>query len=375
MIPKNLIEEDILKAIKEVDEKGIPLDRHSTKWSVLYEDNHYPPKYLISIANKFKNGEEWHQSKFSGGLETNQFLESIGFEIVTGGTQKEEFHIDQTKKEETRGVAGGMIVPGTKINNDTLCYIFKCSSQGGMRKSNITNTLVIISNHVKSIYDDRWIDNEFHYTGMGLEGNQRIDYSQNRTLWQSRNNDVELHLFEVFIDGEYTYFGQVELAGEPYQENQLDVNGHNRTVWMFPLKLLEKSISISQKDFEQLNSLKIKKAKRLSLDELKKRAEMASKKPPGERLVTSPQHDRNEYVSEYAKTRAKGICQLCETPAPFKDSNNIPFLEAHHIIWLSKGGPDTIENTVALCPNCHRRMHIINKQQDVLLLNSKTESE
>mgnify|MGYP001327972958 CR=1 FL=1 len=53
MIPKNLIEEDILKAIKEVDAKGIPLDRHSTKWSVLYEDNHYPPKYLISKSTNW----------------------------------------------------------------------------------------------------------------------------------------------------------------------------------------------------------------------------------------------------------------------------------------------------------------------------------
>jgi|TARA_B100001971_G_scaffold211472_1_gene239235 5-methylcytosine-specific restriction protein A len=266
-------------------------------------------------------------------------------------------------------------VPGTKINNDTLCDIFKCSSQGGMRKSNTTNTLVIISNHVKSIYDDRWIGDQFHYTGMGLEGDQRIDFSQNRTLSQSRNNDVELHLFEVFIDGEYTYFGLVELAGEPYQENQLDVNGHNRTVWMFPLRLLEKTISISQKDFEQLNNLKKKKAKRLSLAALKKRAKMASKKPPGKRRVTCTQPDRNEDVSEYAKVKANGICQLCETPAPFKDNNNDPFLEAHHIIWLSKGGLDTIENTVALCPNCHRKMHIINERQDILFLVSKAKEE
>jgi 5-methylcytosine-specific restriction protein A len=268
-----------------------------------------------------------------------------------------------------------MIVSGIKINNDKLCDIFKCSPQGGMRKSNTTNTLVIISNHVKSVYDDRWIDDEFHYTGMGLEGDQQIDYSQNRTLSQSRSTDVELHLFEVFIDKEYTYFGQVKLAGEPYQEEQLDTNGQNRTVWMFPLRLLEKTIPISQDDFEQLNKLKIKKAKKLSLDDLKKRAETAPKKPPGKRRVASSQHDRNAYVSEYAKIKASGICQLCEKPAPFKDRNNVPFLEAHHIIWLSKGGLDTIENTVALCPNCHRKMHILNEQQDILFLVSKVKED
>lgn len=64
MIPKNLTQEDILQAIKEVDANGIPLDRHSTKWSVLHDGKHYPPKYLVSIANKFRNGEEWHQTNF-----------------------------------------------------------------------------------------------------------------------------------------------------------------------------------------------------------------------------------------------------------------------------------------------------------------------
>lgn len=268
-----------------------------------------------------------------------------------------------------------MITPGEKIDNNTLCDNFKCSPQGGMRKSNTTNTLVIISNHVKSIYDDRWVDDVLHYTGMGLEGDQQIDYSQNKTLSRSGNNGVKLHLFEVFIDREYTYFGQVKLAGEPYREEQLDTNGQSRIVWMFPLRLLEKAIPISQDDFEQLNKLKVKKAKRLSLEDLKKRAETASKTPASRRQVTSNPPDRNEYVSEYAKAIAGGICRLCEEPAPFNDNNNVPYLEAHHIIWLSEGGLDTIENTVALCPNCHRKMHIINEAQDVSLLNSKAESE
>lgn len=52
-----------------------------------------------------------------------------------------------------------------------------------------------------------------------------------------------------------------------------------------------------------------------------------------------------------------------------KDGN--PYLESHHIIWLSKGGDDSIENTVALCPNCHRKMHVIADEKDVKLLQEK----
>lgn len=35
------------------------------------------------------------------------------------------------------------------------------------------------------------------------------------------------------------------------------------------------------------------------------------------------------------------------------------------MIWLSRGGEDSIANTVALCPNCHTRMHILDKPEDV----------
>ena len=62
--------------------------------------------------------------------------------------------------------------PGDTIINSQLTDIFKCSSQGGMRRALRTNTLVIVSDHTRGIYEDRWIDDTLHYTGMGLEGNQ-----------------------------------------------------------------------------------------------------------------------------------------------------------------------------------------------------------
>jgi 5-methylcytosine-specific restriction protein A len=46
-------------------------------------------------------------------------------------------------------------------------------------------------------------------------------------------------------------------------------------------------------------------------------------------------------------------------------------LESHHIKWLSKGGEDTIQNTVALCPNCHRRVHALDLPSDQKYLRAK----
>jgi len=66
---------------------------------------------------------------------------------------------------------------------------------------------------------------------------------------------------------------------------------------------------------------------------------------------------RDPEVIAWVKQRANGLCELCEREAPFRDRNNQPFLEVHHVFPLADNGPDTIENAVGLCPNCHRECH------------------
>jgi 5-methylcytosine-specific restriction enzyme A len=56
--------------------------------------------------------------------------------------------------------------------------------------------------------------------------------------------------------------------------------------------------------------------------------------------------------------RADGNCEHCKQPAPFvRASNGDPFLEVHHIVQLAQGGDDTVANAIAVCPNCHRKLH------------------
>ena len=80
------------------------------------------------------------------------------------------------------------IKQGEILNNEELCDIFKCSPQGGMRRSHSTNTLIIVSNNIKSIYADRWEGEILHYTGMGSSGNQSLSFGQNKTLNESKTN-------------------------------------------------------------------------------------------------------------------------------------------------------------------------------------------
>jgi len=78
---------------------------------------------------------------------------------------------------------------------------------------------------------------------------------------------------------------------------------------------------------------------------------------PLKKEVTTLQVCRDPAVKAWVLKTSKGKCAACSKPAPFKDDDNLPFLEVHHVIHLANGGPDTISNAVALCPNCHRAMH------------------
>ncbi|MEZ2661649.1 HNH endonuclease [Aneurinibacillus aneurinilyticus] len=273
------------------------------------------------------------------------------------------------------------ISQGDIISNQELCNIFGCSPQGGMRRSHATNTLVIISNHVESLYEDRWIDNTLHYTGMGRTGDQVLQGNQNITLYESRTNGVGVHLFEVYRDKEYIYTGPVELADEPYQEIQLDEQLQSRLVWMFPLRLKSGYVPL-QIDIELLENKvreQEKRTRRLSDEEIRQRALEASNRQSRNRRQVNKRpsirtkYDRNTYVAEYAKRWANGICQLKDHPAPFNDRKGQPFLESHHIEWLSRGGADSITNTVALCPNCHTEMHERDRKSDVERLKRKVQ--
>jgi 5-methylcytosine-specific restriction protein A len=259
---------------------------------------------------------------------------------------------------------------GDEINNNQIREIFNCGLQGGMRKSNSNNLLVLISDQTKPYYKDKWEGDILKYTGMGIKGDQDINFMQNKTLAKSDENGVDVFLFEVTKPKVYTYRGRVRLAAKPYTANQKDKDGNDREVWIFPLKIVSETPLITEKEFIQKQEQEEKKASSLPFEELKRRAQNAVKNKATKEATTKV-YPRDPNVAAYAKKRANGFCQLCDNTAPFNSKDNIPYLEVHHIIWLSQSGEDSINNTVALCPNCHRKMHILNLESDKLNLKNK----
>lgn len=116
---------------------------------------------------------------------------------------------------------------------------------------------------------------------------------------------------------------------------------------------------------------RIRHARRMTDEQLKAAAKKKEKKKTIQRETKVKQSVRDPYIVEYTKRKANGRCQLCNKPAPFRDKEGNPYLESHHIVWLAQGGPDTLENSVALCPNCHRKMHVVNDKRDIKKLLSK----
>ena len=87
---------------------------------------------------------------------------------------------------------------------------------------------------------------------------------------------------------------------------------------------------------------------------------------PKERLVVVKAISRNPRVKAYLLNNAKGICECCDQKAPFNTEDGNPYLEIHHLKMLADGGSDTIQNAVAVCPNCHRELHYGKNRERLL---------
>ncbi|QQE80490.1 hypothetical protein [Alicyclobacillus sp. SO9] len=103
MIPENISRNHVLKALADIDANGIPKRRISAVYDLWYEGKGYSPKYVVSVANQFANAMELPSSAFNGGTETNTFLASRGFQIVTrtqtsptGNPKKHDVHSSKT---------------------------------------------------------------------------------------------------------------------------------------------------------------------------------------------------------------------------------------------------------------------------------------
>ncbi|MFW1026392.1 HNH endonuclease [Vibrio parahaemolyticus] len=125
---------------------------------------------------------------------------------------------------------------------------------------------------------------------------------------------------------------------------------------VFDPKLFQVSLQ-SYSSLEESLEKQIAKALKSTSGERKERIKLSNGKPKRVNVVTT-YYIRDPDVIVETLVRANGICEKCKNKAPFvRKKDKSPYLEVHHIIPLAEGGDDLLENTIALCPNCHRNAH------------------
>ena len=81
MLPEGLTEKHIELAAKEIDRRGVPRQRRSHHYDLVLNGRKYPPKYVISLANRYATGVEYSFENFNA-VEAKNYFENNGYIII-----------------------------------------------------------------------------------------------------------------------------------------------------------------------------------------------------------------------------------------------------------------------------------------------------
>lgn len=204
------------------------------------------------------------------------------------------------------------------------------------------------------------VDGGWTYYGQGSAGDQDADSFANRLLKSGRRSVLlfstrEPKAAEIRATGSraklYRFEGTFVVASwNLYQEQSGPRRGHR--VIRFDLKPAQPLLP------DTLGASELKLLAGASLTEIRSKLLAIGGTPSTRTLSTAEYIARSELVRRYAHLRSNGACELCDAPAPFVCDSGLPFLEVHHLFRLADGGPDEPSNVAAICPNCHRAVHL-----------------
>jgi 5-methylcytosine-specific restriction protein B len=157
MIPANIKKEHIDKAIKEIDKTGIRKGRHSSTYNLVYQGKSYPPKLVVSIANRYANGVELDGKDFDGGPGTEAFklLEKFDFQITEKANSNvvNDFEKYLSKFHKNKSTSSEYLKMMPKIE-EWLINSNICSSDFNIWKD--VSKIDKINNSLKLKYADDW---------------------------------------------------------------------------------------------------------------------------------------------------------------------------------------------------------------------------
>ena len=98
MTISKISKQNIVDALKYIDEKGVPFHNQSTKYELITKNgNKYPPKYVVAVAAYIATGEEISTEGFNA-VEAKSYLQGQGFNIEV---KQEKFELTITADDVT----------------------------------------------------------------------------------------------------------------------------------------------------------------------------------------------------------------------------------------------------------------------------------
>jgi 5-methylcytosine-specific restriction enzyme A len=227
---------------------------------------------------------------------------------------------------------------------------FGGQQQGGIITPSQHPLVIIITGEegIAHGYDDRTRDDGvFEYFGEGQVGDMVLQRG-NLAIASHAADGKSLLLFRKTKEG-LRFVGEM-VYEKHHLEKAPDREGKQRDAIVFELRPLSAIVETN----EEASEAEPPK----TLEELRALAKAAVGTIPLTKTASSRNiYQRSRDVRNYVLARAAGQCEGCKALAPFVRKDGTAYLEPHHIRRVSDGGPDDPSFVIALCPNCHRRVH------------------
>ncbi|EBA04046.1 HNH nuclease [Rhodobacterales bacterium HTCC2150] len=200
-------------------------------------------------------------------------------------------------------------------------------------------------------YPNEWLEKgrKLKYFIKSISGTFKETYQDNAAIIKNPQNPVLAFVRNTPKD-KFTYWGRY-FPSSIHTETE-GAKWFTLVEWSDGLSDLQSVAAAETSLVEQVQ-------KSLKLDPKARQKRLAdAPKLPEKQKATTTIFKRNPDVIAEVLFRANGTCEGCRQSAPFdRRSDGTPYLEVHHKIPLAKDGHDSVDNAVALCPNCHRREH------------------
>lgn len=307
----------------------------------------------------------------------------------------------------------------TKIKRRTISNFIGATDNGKkIIFSYRTNAVAIIVDYSKSDVKDLWDKGIIYCHGQGRYKNKN-DMEQvsieDKLLYHSRTNGMEIHLFMEEEPNEFRYYGVLSLADNPYQESVEDEDGKEWYEWVFPMVLVRGinfKIPERYKRHSSSTTTVLKACNPrmlLGVDEKIKEIMKGTIKKVGEeycdyimqqeireldrfsndfefqynatpKMKQEPKFvDGNKVFMRDKQTAINALahaCYECEIdsthPSFIRKNSDKKYTEPHHLVPMAfselfEVSLDVEENIVSLCSNCHNQIHYGRDAKELLI--------